>query len=78
MTYEPTELAKRKPKVLKLDGKLIAIGDEVVREPPPPHKRQVIPEANKKEYRKLYKKGFTKYIKEVDAKVEEPNTEITK
>ncbi len=75
MTYEPTDLAKKSPKVLKLDGKLIAIGAEVVRKPPPPYKRQVIPEATKTEYKKLYKKGFKRYIKEVDVKTEEPNTE---
>lgn len=64
--YKPTNEAKEKPRVTKHNGKLIAIGGDVVRAASPPKKGRVIKEATSKQYEQLFKRGFSKLIEYVE------------
>jgi len=64
--YQATEAAKKSPRVTTHNGKLIAIGGDVVRSASPPKKGRVIKEATSKQYEQLFKRGFSKLIEYVE------------
>lgn len=62
VVYEPTEEARRLPRVIKHEGRWIAIGGVVTMRFTPPKLPIEVPEASQEDYRALYDLGYTTLI----------------
>lgn len=69
MSYKPTELAVKSPRVIKLStGKKVGIGGSVTITRTPPKYDEVVPEATQEEYKTIYEMGMTTLVVKVQNK----------